>query len=126
MPQKASQNDIVLAESKKNQTVKKWAEPLSKMKEIPRHKLGILAMLLESQRNFMMENPGEVRSPGSRKLLTEEAVSTGDIADFTRFALPMIRKSYAKLIADDIVGVQPMSQPASLVFYLRYRYGTTK
>jgi hypothetical protein len=29
----------------------------------------------------------------------------------------------SKLIAEDIVGVQPMSEPANLVFSFRYRYG---
>jgi len=51
---------------------------------------------------------------------------TGNVADFTRFALPLIRKSFPKLIADNLVGIQPMSQPASLIFYIRYRYGMTK
>lgn len=58
--------------------------------------------------------------------MLEDQTTTANIADFTRFALPLIRKSYPKLIADNLVGVQPMSQPASLIFYIRYRYALTK
>lgn len=106
--------------SARNQSlVKKWSKVLKKMPEVPKHKLANMAILLENQ--FKHNNDGK-----NGHLLVEDAVSTGDIADFTRFALPLIRKSYARLIADEIVGVQPMSQPASLVFYVRYRYGTNK
>lgn len=43
-----------------------------------------------------------------------------------RFTLPLVRKVAPALIADKLVGVQPMSQPASLIFYLRYKYAKTK
>lgn len=33
-----------------------------------------------------------------------------------------MRKVSPKLLADKLVGVQPLSQPASLIHYLRYRY----
>jgi len=33
-----------------------------------------------------------------------------------------MRKVYPSLIASSIVSVQPMSQPASLIFYLKHRY----
>jgi hypothetical protein len=65
-------------------------------------------------------------NPEKRSLIFEDQTTTANIADFTRFALPLIRKSYPKLIADNLVGVQPMSQPASLIFYIRYRYALTK
>jgi hypothetical protein len=73
----------------------------------------------------MMEN--QYNHAGNKgTVLFEEATTTNNIADFTRFALPLIRKSYPKLIADNLVGVQPMSQPASLIFYIRYRYAISK
>ena len=74
----------------------------------------------------LMENQLQSWDPKNRNLILEDATTTGDIADFTRFALPLIRKSYPRLIADNLVGVQPMSQPASLIFYIRYRYAITK
>jgi len=108
----------VLTEGRKNQDVKRWAPVLTKCKEIPRKKLGLMASLLENQHKAW--------DPKNRTVLFEDITTTGNVADFTRFALPLIRKSYARLIADNLVGVQPMSQPASLIFYIRYRYALSK
>jgi hypothetical protein len=41
---------------------------------------------------------------------------------FSKFALPIIRKTYPKLIASAIVNVQPMTAPTSLLHYLRHKY----
>lgn len=108
----------LLIESKRNEMVGRWAPVLKKCKEIPAQKFGLMATILENQlREY---------NPKARIPIFEDATTTGDIADFTRFALPLIRKSYPKLIADNLVGIQPMSQPASLIFYIRYRYALTK
>ncbi len=108
----------VLHESKKNQLVKKWSPVLGKCREISQQKFGLMASILENQFNAW--------NPANRSIILEDQTTTANIADFTRFALPLIRKSYPKLIADNLVGVQPMSQPASLIFYIRYRYALTK
>jgi hypothetical protein len=108
----------VLAESRRSQLVKKWAPVLNKCREIPRHKLATMATLMDNQYNLC--------NPEGRSVLLEDVTTTANIADFTRFALPMLRKSFARLICDNLVGVQAMSQPASLVFYIRYRYGMSK
>jgi hypothetical protein len=114
----AHKQQQLLIESKKNQTVAKWSPVLNKMKEVPSGKYAIMAAMMENQRDHTINRGSGV--------LFEEAVTTGNIADFTRFALPLIRKSYPRLIADNLVGVQPMSQPASLIFYIRYRYAISK
>ena len=107
----------LLIESKRNENVAKWAKVISKCKEIPAKKYGLMAAMMENQ----------YQHAGNRgTVMFEEATTTNNIADFTRFALPLIRKSYPKLIADNLVGVQPMSQPASLIFYIRYRYAISK
>lgn len=108
----------VLHESKKNQLVRKWSPVLGKCREVGQQKFGLMASILENQFNAW--------NPEKRSMLFEDQTTTANIADFTRFALPLIRKSYPKLIADNLVGVQPMSQPASLIFYIRYRYALTK
>ena len=108
----------VLHEGKKNQLVKKWTPVLNKCREVGSQKFGMMAAILENQ--FKHNNPD------NRSTIFEDQTTTANIADFTRFALPLIRKSYPKLIADSLVGVQPMSQPASLIFYIRYRYALTK
>lgn len=108
----------VIHESKKNQLVRKWSPVLGKCREVGQQKFGLMAAILENQFNAW--------NPEKRSMIFEDQTTTANIADFTRFALPLIRKSYPKLIADNLVGVQPMSQPASLIFYIRYRYALTK
>lgn len=108
----------ILHESKKNALVNKWSSVLGKCREVSPQKFGLMAAILENQYKH--------NNPENRSFLTEDQTTTANIADFTRFALPLIRKSYPKLIADNLVGVQPMSQPASLIFYIRYRYALSK
>lgn len=108
----------LMFEGKRNALVKKWTPVLKKCKEVKPEKYHLIAAMMENQHSCW-ESKG-------KSLMFEEATTTGNIADFTRFALPMIRKSYPRLIADNLVGVQPMSQPASLIFYIRYRYAINK
>ena len=39
-------------------------------------------------------------------------------------ALPLVRKVFAQIAAQDFVSVQPMNLPSGLVFYLDFKYGT--
>lgn len=114
----ADRAESLARESRKNELVKKWTPVLRKCKEVKPSKYGLLSAMMENQYNAW--------DPKKRSVILEDATTTGDIADFTRFALPLIRKSYPRLIADNLVGVQPMSQPASLIFYIRYRYALSK
>lgn len=114
----AAREQHLLIESRKNKLVDRWKPVLAKCREVNPSKFGLVSAMLENQNNHS--------NPKNRSVLFEDATTTGDIADFTRFALPLIRKSYPKLIADNLVGVQPMSQPASLIFYIRYRYALSK
>jgi hypothetical protein len=109
---------LLVLEGKKNATVKRWAPVLQRCAEIKPQKYQLMAQMLENQQALY--------DPAKRSTIFEEATTTGNIADFTRFALPLIRKSYPRLIADNLVGVQPMSSPASLIFYIRYRYAISK
>ena len=108
----------VITEGRRNALVQKWGSVLSKCREVSRPKFGLMAAILENQRNAW--------DPNNRRTIFEDQTTTANIADFTRFALPLIRKSFPRLIADNLVGVQPMSQPASLIFYIRYKYAMTK
>jgi hypothetical protein len=108
----------VLYESNKNAMVQRWAPVLNKCREIRPSKMGLMSAIFENQYKHM--------NPTGRSMILEDQTTTGNIADFTRFALPLLRKSFPKLIADNLVGVQPMSQPASLIFYIRYKYALTK
>ena len=41
-------------------------------------------------------------------------------------ALPLVRKVFSQIVAQDFVSVQPMNLPSGLVFYLDFKYGDTK
>lgn len=56
----------------------------------------------------------------------DEATRIANIGNFDKFAYPLVRAIFPNLIAQDIVTVQPMPGPSSLLFYLDYVYGRTK
>lgn len=56
-------------------------------------------------------------------MITEDTGTTGDIAAFTTVAMPLVRKIFSKLIAMDLVSVQPISQPTAKIFYLDFVFG---
>lgn len=38
------------------------------------------------------------------------------------FKLPNVKRPYPPLVANDLVSVQPLMGPASLIYYLKHRY----
>lgn len=62
----------------------------------------------------------------TRKFLTEAATAgstaAGNIGDFRKILMPLVRRTLPNQIASEIVGVQPMSGPVGLVYSLRFRY----
>ena len=56
-----------------------------------------------------------------RKQLTEGTL-TSDIAQFTPILLPMVRRIYPQLIANELLGVQPMSMPTGYMYALVNQY----
>lgn len=59
-------------------------------------------------------------------LVNEQSTDTGDIAQFKRISIPLVRRIYPQLIANKIVSVQPLLGPTGLVYYLRFRYSSNK
>ena len=47
---------------------------------------------------------------------------TGDIAQFTPIMMPLVRRVYPKLIANELLGVQPMVMPTGFIYALVNRY----
>lgn len=59
-----------------------------------------------------------------KAILQEEAHAK---TAFTKFAMPLIKgKKYPPLIANQLVSVQPLTGPSSLVYSLRSKYGATQ
>lgn len=47
---------------------------------------------------------------------------TGDIAQFTPIMMPLVRRVFPKLIANELLGVQPMVMPTGFIYALVNRY----
>jgi hypothetical protein len=72
----------------------------------------------------------------AKQLVTEASLSGGGVAggNFTAgtgeqwagVALPLVRKVFASIAAQEFVSVQPMNLPSGLVFFLDFQYGTSK
>jgi len=68
------------------------------------------------------------------KQIVAEANTTGTGGTFTAgqgeqwagVALPLVRKVFAQISAQDFVSVQPMNLPSGLVFYLDFKYGDSR
>jgi hypothetical protein len=80
----------------------------------------IMATLLENQ---------------AKQLVTEGNVSGGtnsqagagyNAENWAGVALPLVRRVFGDIAAKEFVSVQPMNLPSGLVFYLDFKYGTTK
>jgi hypothetical protein len=56
------------------------------------------------------------------KHLLEATTTTGEISTFTTVAMPLVRKIFNRLIAMDLVSVQPIDQPTAKIFYLDFKY----
>lgn len=89
-----------------------WTEVKETLLEgLDNSKRDIVGPLLENTRKHML---AETAAAG--------ATSAGDIANFRKTLLPMIRRIIPGTIATELVGVQPMSGPVAQVFTLRYKY----
>ena len=66
----------------------------------------------------LLENTGSAQSG---KIIGEETLS-GDIAKFTPIMMPIVRRVYPALIANEILGVQPMTSPTGFIYALTNRY----
>ncbi len=72
----------------------------------------------------------------AKQLVTEASLSGGGVAggsftpgtgeQWAGVALPMVRKVFGQIAAQEFVSVQPMNLPPGLVFFLDFQYGTTK
>jgi len=70
-------------------------------------------VILENTRKYLKENA----SAGS--------TGSGNIATLNRVILPVIRRVMPTVIANELVGVQPMTGPVGQIHTLRVRYATT-
>jgi hypothetical protein len=76
-------------------------------------KKSVMAVTLENTRKYLSESA----SAG--------ATSAGNVATLNRVILPVIRRVMPTVIANELVGVQPMTGPVGQIHTLRVRYSDT-
>ncbi len=92
--------------------VKKW-EPTGLLEGLDaEHEVNGMAVLLENQ---------------ARQLIDEASRTGGQNSEeWSGVALPLVRRIFGELAAQEFVSVQPMNLPSGLIFYLDFKYGTAQ
>ena len=89
----------------------RWSETKDALLEgLQGNRRASMAVCLENTRRYLAE------------AATAGATSTGNIATLNRVILPVIRRVMPTVIANEIVGVQPMTGPVAQIHTLRVRY----
>jgi hypothetical protein len=89
----------------------RWAETKQALLEgLSGTKKSVMGVTLENTRRYLIESP------------TAGATSAGNVATLNRVILPVIRRVMPTVIANELVGVQPMTGPVGQIHTLRVRY----
>ena len=93
----------------------KWGETKKALTEgLEGNKKKTMDVILENTKRYLSE------------AATAGATSAGNVATLNRVILPVIRRVMPTVIANEIVGVQPMTGPVGQIHTLRIRYADTK
>ena len=99
-----------LAETQK--LVQKW-EPTGLLEGLEdSNKQHGMAVLLENQARQLIDESSKTGGAGSE--------------EWSGVALPLVRRIFGELAAQDFVSVQPMNLPSGLIFYLDFKYGSAQ
>ena len=89
----------------------RWAETKQALLEgLQGTKKSVMDVTLENTRKYLSESA------------TAGATSAGNVATLNRVILPVIRRVMPTVIANELVGVQPMTGPVGQIHTLRVRY----
>jgi len=89
----------------------KWGETKAALTEgLAGNKKKTMDVILENTKRYLSESA------------TAGATSAGNVATLNRVILPVIRRVMPTVIANEIVGVQPMTGPVGQIHTLRIRY----
>jgi len=92
----------------------RWSETKEALLEgLQGTKRTVMATTLENTRKYLAESA------------TAGATSAGNVATLNRVILPVIRRVMPTVIANELVGVQPMTGPVGQIHTLRVRYSDT-
>ena len=83
-------------------------------------KRGGMAQLLENQARELIKEASYTSPSGG-----SAGAYKGD-EEWSGVALPLVRRIFGEIAAQEFVSVQPMNLPSGLVFYLDFQYGSTR
>jgi len=113
------------------------ASPYKKQQEEAKHlvnkwdKTGLLDGLNE---DFQRSGMAVMLENQAKQLISENSATGGSTGgttaaagseEWSGVALPLVRRIFGEIAAQDFVSVQPMNLPSGLVFYLDFKYGST-
>jgi len=85
--------------------------------------------LLEGLEDTNKQHGMAVLLENQARQLIDESSKTGTSSnseEWSGVALPLVRRIFGELAAQDFVSVQPMNLPSGLIFYLDFKYGTAQ
>jgi hypothetical protein len=92
----------------------RWSETKGALLEgLQGNKRSVMEATLENTRKYLSESA------------TAGATSAGNVATLNRVILPVIRRVMPTVMANELVGVQPMTGPVGQIHTLRVRYSDT-
>jgi len=110
--------------------VKKWA-PILESTSAPAFKddyrRQVTAQLLENQETAMKQSAqalNEIANVGGDGIALGGAGTNANMAGYDPVLIAMVRRAAPQMIAYDIAGVQPMTQPTGLIFAMKSKYST--
>jgi hypothetical protein len=113
--------------------MEKWA-PVLNHEAVPaikeNYRKEVTAVLLENQEREMRKQAGilnedsPANSGGAGIALGGAGAATDTVAGYDPVLISLVRRAMPQLIAYDICGVQPMTQPTGLIFAMKSRYGS--
>jgi hypothetical protein len=68
-------------------------------------------MLLENEAQYLVEEP---------------STQAADVVGIQKILLPIVRRVFPNLVANNLVSVQPLAGPTGVIFYLKYEFATSK
>ena len=91
----------------------KWSKTglLEGLKDRDQHSM---AVLLENQAQQLLQESSQTNANGQGS------------EEWSGVALPLVRRIFGEIAAKEFVSVQPMNLPSGLIFFMDFKYGSTK
>ena len=113
-----SSNNYKSMQADASRLAEKWAAS-GLLEGLQEKEASNMAVILENQAKQIVAEANNVGT-------STASFTAGDGEQWAGVALPLVRKVFAQIVAQDFVSVQPMNLPSGLVFYLDFKYGDAR